>query len=145
MPTLFIYPKRRDAYDYFLSGGKVYLGRASTNDIVLFDEFSSGCHAAIFPVGTGYVIEDQESKNGTFLNGRRINKDALLKRGDEILIGSTRIVFDSKMETDLEIIDDTVRYAKSFCDDIEWSAMDATRSDVEFLSKAVETAILTPR
>ena len=107
MPTLFIYPKRRDAYDYFLSGGKVYLGRASTNDIVLFDEFSSGCHAAIFPVGTGYVIEDQESKNGTFLNGRRINKDALLKRGDEILIGSTRIVFDSKMETDLEIIDDT--------------------------------------
>ena len=41
----------------------------------------------------------------------------------------------------LEIIDDTVRYAKSFCDDIEWSAMDATRSDLEFLSKAVGVAI----
>lgn len=41
----------------------------------------------------------------------------------------------------LEIIDETVRYAKSFCDDIEWSAMDATRSDPEFLSKAVDRAI----
>jgi len=41
----------------------------------------------------------------------------------------------------LEIIDETVRFAKNLCDDIEWSAMDATRSDVAFLSKAVDTAI----
>ncbi|MGB9154150.1 MAG: 2-isopropylmalate synthase, partial [Alphaproteobacteria bacterium] len=41
----------------------------------------------------------------------------------------------------LTIIDETVRYAKSFCDDVEWSAMDATRSDITFLSKAVDTAI----
>jgi len=41
----------------------------------------------------------------------------------------------------LEIIDETVRYAKSFCDDIEWSAMDATRSDIGFLIKAVGIAI----
>ncbi|MDE1900133.1 MAG: 2-isopropylmalate synthase [Alphaproteobacteria bacterium] len=41
----------------------------------------------------------------------------------------------------LEIIDETVRYAKSFCDDIEWSAMDATRSDVDFLTEAVGTAV----
>lgn len=41
----------------------------------------------------------------------------------------------------LEIIDETVRYAKSFCNDVEWSAMDATRSDMNFLMKAIETAI----
>ena len=41
----------------------------------------------------------------------------------------------------LEIIDETVRYAKSFCDDVEWSAMDATRSDMDFLMKAIQTAI----
>ena len=41
----------------------------------------------------------------------------------------------------LEIIDETVRYARTFCDDIEWSAMDATRSDAEFLHKAVHAAI----
>lgn len=41
----------------------------------------------------------------------------------------------------LEIIDETVRYAKSLCDDVEWSAMDATRSDIKFLMKAVQVAI----
>ncbi len=41
----------------------------------------------------------------------------------------------------LEIINDTVRYAKTFCDDVEWSAMDATRSDRFFLMQAVKTAI----
>ena len=34
-----------------------------------------------------------------------------------------------------------MRYAKTFCDDVEWSAMDATRSNIEFLIKAVEAAV----
>lgn len=41
----------------------------------------------------------------------------------------------------LEIIYKTVGYAKSLCEDVEWSAMDATRSDEEFLIKAVGVAI----
>ena len=41
----------------------------------------------------------------------------------------------------LEIIDETVRYARSFCDDVEWSAMDATRTGINYLSKTVDTAI----
>ncbi len=49
--------------------------------------------------------------------------------------------FNMTYERVLEIIDETVRYAKSFCDDVEWSAMDATRSDRYFLIQAVKTAI----
>lgn len=41
----------------------------------------------------------------------------------------------------LEAIADSVSYARSFCDDVEWSGMDATRSDIDFLCKAVEVAI----
>lgn len=41
----------------------------------------------------------------------------------------------------LEIIDETVRYARSFCEDIEWSAMDATRTDIDYLIRAVGAAI----
>ncbi|MFZ8864941.1 MAG: 2-isopropylmalate synthase [Rickettsiales bacterium] len=41
----------------------------------------------------------------------------------------------------LEIIADTVSLARNLCDDIEWSAMDATRSEADFLYKAIETAI----
>lgn len=41
----------------------------------------------------------------------------------------------------LEAIHDSVTLARNFCDDVEWSGMDATRSDIDFLCKAVETAI----
>jgi len=41
----------------------------------------------------------------------------------------------------LDIINETVGYARSLCDDIEWSAMDATRTDIGFLIKAVGAAV----
>jgi 2-isopropylmalate synthase len=41
----------------------------------------------------------------------------------------------------LTVIHDSVRYARNLCEDVEWSAMDATRSDIDFLARAVETAI----
>lgn len=41
----------------------------------------------------------------------------------------------------LETIDFSVRFARNWCDDVEWSAMDATRSDPDFLARAIEIAI----
>jgi 2-isopropylmalate synthase len=41
----------------------------------------------------------------------------------------------------LEMIKESVSYARQHSDDVEWSAEDATRSDRDFLCKAVETAI----
>lgn len=41
----------------------------------------------------------------------------------------------------LEMIKDSVSYARKHSDDVEWSAEDATRTEHDFLCKAVETAI----
>ena len=41
----------------------------------------------------------------------------------------------------LEAISETVSLARNLCSDVEWSGMDATRSDKDFLFKAIETAI----
>lgn len=41
----------------------------------------------------------------------------------------------------LALIADTVKLARKFTDNVEWSAMDATRTRTEYLCKAVETAI----
>ena len=41
----------------------------------------------------------------------------------------------------LTIISETVDLARSLCDNVEWSAMDATRTGIEYLSKAVDAAI----
>jgi 2-isopropylmalate synthase len=44
-------------------------------------------------------------------------------------------------EQTLEVIRDSVTLARDYCADVEWSAFDATRSEPDFLCKAVETAI----
>jgi len=49
--------------------------------------------------------------------------------------------FRLSREEVLEIIRDTVKLARKFTDNVEWSAMDATRSDVDYLCKAFEVAI----
>ena len=41
----------------------------------------------------------------------------------------------------VESIDSAVRYARRFCDNVEWSAEDGTRSDIEFLKRCFDTAI----
>ena len=41
----------------------------------------------------------------------------------------------------LEMIHDSVSFASSLCDDVEWSAEDATRTELDFLAQCVQTAI----
>jgi 2-isopropylmalate synthase len=41
----------------------------------------------------------------------------------------------------IDLIRDSVSLARNYCSDVQWSAFDATRSDSDFLCKAVETAI----
>jgi serine phosphatase RsbU (regulator of sigma subunit) len=107
MTDLFIYPKKGDGSAFPLGRKPIRIGRASTNDIVLPDQFTSSCHAIISATEAGYTLEDQGSKNGTFLNGRRITGGVVLAKGDRIHIGETDIVFDREFQTNFEIVDGT--------------------------------------
>jgi pSer/pThr/pTyr-binding forkhead associated (FHA) protein len=66
-------------------GQKVRLGRASDNDVVLKDSKISRNHAELEWNGTGFILRDGGSANGTFVNGQRVvNTPRLLHDGDEI-------------------------------------------------------------
>ncbi len=52
-----------------------------------------------------------------------------------------RYQFNKTRAEVLEMIAETVSFARNYTDDVEWSAMDATRTDIEYLCQAVETAI----
>ena len=52
-----------------------------------------------------------------------------------------RVKLQMEPEAVLEAIDQSVRRARSRVDDVEWSAEDASRTDPDFLARAVETAI----
>jgi pSer/pThr/pTyr-binding forkhead associated (FHA) protein len=94
MAKLYIYPKEGDAFQFRLAEEKISVGRSPDNDIPLPDRFCSAHHAFFYLDEKGYVIRNNKSKNGTILNGMRISAEAELKSGDEILIGTRRIVYD---------------------------------------------------
>ncbi|MBN1271288.1 MAG: SpoIIE family protein phosphatase [Candidatus Aminicenantes bacterium] len=105
MPKLFIYPKNGDSFIYQLKEEKVTLGRAHDNTVAIPDPFCSSYHAAILQEkGRVYVLDDA-SKNGTYVNGQRIQIKAELNKGDEVLIGSTRIILDKELSTKVEMSD----------------------------------------
>jgi hypothetical protein len=64
----------------------ITIGRWSANDIVLPSREVSRQHARIRHEGGRYLLEDCGSKNGTFLNNRRILEPQVLQDGDRILI-----------------------------------------------------------
>jgi len=64
------------------------IGRSSENHLVIRVPAVSSRHCSVrkLPDDT-FLIEDHDSSNGTFLNGRRI-KQALLKAGDELVLAN---------------------------------------------------------
>ena len=78
-----------------LSPAGVTLGRSQDNHIHLADERASRRHARIDLQQGIYVISDLGSVNGTYVNGQRVQQQ-ILRDGDEIRIGDTRLRFHSR-------------------------------------------------
>jgi predicted component of type VI protein secretion system len=77
-----------------LEDGRVTLGRDPSNLVCVLDDGTvSGMHAVIEQYSSGWALRDLGSRNGTFVNGRRITGEQPLYSGDEIGIGNTRLVF----------------------------------------------------
>ncbi len=70
------------------------LGRSRQCDVVLNDPNVSRQHAEIRPRGGSWVLSDLGSTNGSCLNGRRIDGPEVLKRGDEIELGTSALTFE---------------------------------------------------
>ena len=77
-----------------LEGQRVTLGKASTNAVPLeYDETVSRLHAVLENLGFAWSIRDLGSRNGTYLNGERITAERVLRSGDEVRIGKSRLLF----------------------------------------------------
>jgi pSer/pThr/pTyr-binding forkhead associated (FHA) protein len=63
-------------------------GRKNDNTIVLTDPYVSGYHFRIFPKDGRFVIEDNQSTNGTLLNGEKLEMKTYLKKEDIIKVGN---------------------------------------------------------
>lgn len=68
------------------------IGR-STESLPLTDTTISRRHAELTPDDGNWILNDLKSANGTFVNGIRIEKQTVLKPGDQIRTGATLFVF----------------------------------------------------
>jgi serine phosphatase RsbU (regulator of sigma subunit) len=84
------------------------LGRSSGSDIPLQDRTLSRAHARIETQGHEVVLVDLGSRNGTSLNGLRLERPAPLKVGDRIVLGETVIDLSDEATTRV-VIDPTER------------------------------------
>jgi hypothetical protein len=80
--------------------GPIYIGRHAHSQILLPDLTVSRQHAALFTTQDGkWMVEDMDSANKTYLNGREIRK-AEIKTGDCIRISDFIIEVDLETQTD---------------------------------------------
>jgi hypothetical protein len=77
---------------YPLTQDRTTVGRHPASDIFLDDVTVSRNHAVILRDGTEFVIVDQGSLNGTYVNRRRIERHVLAD-GDELQIGKYKLTF----------------------------------------------------
>jgi FHA domain/zinc-ribbon domain len=77
---------------FLLERESTTVGRSPDCDIFLDDVTVSRRHALLKQADGGFLIEDQGSLNGTFLNRRRIESGAL-EDGDEVQIGKYKLTF----------------------------------------------------
>jgi hypothetical protein len=82
---------------------KTTLGRRPYNDIVIDNLAVSGEHAVLQMVGSDVFIEDLNSTNGTYINGKAIKKQ-LLTHNDTVEVGKYKIKY---------LVDESGEYEKT--------------------------------
>ena len=89
--------------EFSLDKERIILGRKAENDIQVDNLAVSGQHAAIITILNDSFLEDLDSTNGTYVNGKLVKKHAL-KNSDVITIGKheLRYVNDEASDEDDE-------------------------------------------
>ena len=73
-------------------GTKLTIGRNKNNDISIADKKASGNHAVIFYTNDGAFINDIDSSNGTYVDGKKV-VSRQLQDNSKITIGDTKLVY----------------------------------------------------
>lgn len=84
---------------YNLVGESVRIGRGPANDIIIDDPNLSRNHAIFIVTGSRCVVKDLKSRNGIYVNSKRV-AESELKHQDFIQLGDTEAVF---IEADKDI------------------------------------------
>ncbi len=105
------------AKDFDIGERSITIGRSPDADIILLDDKVSRVHCGIRLWDGEFYIKDLKSKNGTFVNGQRVEVSKL-KTSDIIKVGGYTFTFDQPAgtgtETALREISDEMDLGKGY-------------------------------
>ena len=78
----------------------IHIGRSAENDVRIADDSVSGAHATLLRRGSVWHLIDLASTNGTFVDGRRIDGEAIIQGVAELRFGAVRVSFRPSRSTD---------------------------------------------
>jgi hypothetical protein len=111
MPKLTLQFEGRLLKEYSVGVG-LTIGRLPDNTVVIDNPAVSGHHARLFADSGAVILEDLESTNGTYVNGKHTSRH-VMRNGDVVLVGKHQLVYDAAAEwsappTVLPALGDTV-------------------------------------
>lgn len=96
MPSLWVEQPERAPFEVELGRAALSIGRSAQSDLSIPSLSLSRNHARIVPDGSGYLLEDSGSRNGTYLNGSAVTAPSPLGDGDEIRVGDVVLRFSER-------------------------------------------------
>ena len=79
----------KEGLEIELPSEQLAIGRSSESGLVIRDDYTSTHHARLLLWKEGWVIQDLDSTNGTFLDGTRVTLPTLVPLGVPVTIGTT--------------------------------------------------------
>jgi len=99
MAKLYLKFEQTQLKEFTLTHGVITIGRLPDNLVQIDNPAVSGHHARIYWDTDHYVVEDNNSTNGTYVNNHRVSK-ATLSSGDLVLVGKHTIEFKDEWHED---------------------------------------------
>jgi Nif-specific regulatory protein len=82
------------------------VGRVAVDGIVVRDDRCSRIHCEFYLQGETWYLRDRGSRNGTLLNGHKIQVATPVNNGDIIRIGDTKLMFTRDLAHAAAVEDD---------------------------------------
>lgn len=137
--VLLVYPTPDGSREIKIDGGRLSFGRGSEADHRFPDDGLSRLHATVYQEGDRVWVVDENSSNGTFVNGSRVSGAGTpIKNGDTIKIGH-------RTELKVRTIDKPVTVAPTVptrAITTPGASTGASRSSVSFLPVAIVAAVI---
>lgn len=104
-PWAWLRPKGENKAGFPLNKSQVIIGRDVICEVMINNESVSRKHAEIVRLAEGYLLRDLGSRNGSYVNGQRV-QEYLLQENDTVAIGDVQMLFEAPRRAEVVALEE---------------------------------------